>query len=62
MCNGCAIPDLLSGGGMFIQLSKLKIGAIVTPTRTITNSTIKYWKYAKECDDVGGGLMHTLPH
>ena len=29
----------------------------VATTRLIRNDRVRHWKYAKECADVGGGLM-----
>ena len=39
---------------MIITLSP---GKHVTPTRLIENARVRHWKYARECADVGGGLM-----
>lgn len=39
---------------MIITLSP---GMHITPTRLIENARVRQWKYARECADVGGGLM-----
>jgi hypothetical protein len=35
----------------------LTVGNLVRPKRMLMNSTVKGWKYGKECDNLGGGLM-----
>lgn len=39
---------------MIILLSP---GQYITPIRQINRTMVSYWRFAKECDDVGGGMM-----
>lgn len=40
-----------------IPLHLVKVGALITPRFFLTNELISHWTFAKECADVGGGLI-----
>jgi hypothetical protein len=35
----------------------LNPGQYITPTRQINRTMVSHWRFAKECDDIGGGMM-----
>ncbi len=39
------------------QLNQLRVGQIVKNRLPIRPAQVKYFKFARECDDIGGGLM-----
>lgn len=40
-----------------IPLFQVKLGALITPKLDLNNAAIQHWKYARECADIGGGLI-----
>lgn len=39
------------------MIINLRSGSVITPTRLINSTMIRYWKYAGECANIYSGLM-----
>ena len=39
------------------MIISLRVGQSITPTRHINPTMVAHWKYAKECANIGGGLL-----
>jgi hypothetical protein len=50
----------VEGSGLTMGMKpivQLKIGDRITPIRMIVPAAVKHWRYARESDDISGGIM-----
>jgi hypothetical protein len=54
------IVTSIGGSGLTMGMKpivQLKIGDRITPIRMIVPTAVKHWRYARESDDISGGIM-----